>query len=149
MRISVKLPTWLEKSRAPVYLLLIFLCGMAGGAVATNLWIHWGHEQGQPVAQAAPRRTRTQRTVERFTRDLSLTPEQAQQLTAILDETRQKYRSQEDATRREARDRIRAILNDEQRTIYEEIIAHADKRRRQQRDSEGSAPPPTAPLPRQ
>jgi Spy/CpxP family protein refolding chaperone len=129
----VKLPKWLEKSRAKVYLLLIFLCGMAGGAVATNLWIHWGHERDQNVAQAAPRQTRTQRTVERFTHDLSLAPEQAQKLTVILDETRQKYRAEEDATRREARNRIRAILNDEQRAIYEEIIAHADKRRRQQR----------------
>ena len=129
----MKLPKWLEKSRATVYLLLIFLCGMAGGAVATNLWIHWEHERSQNVTQAAPRQTRTQRTVERFTRDLSLAPEQAQQLTVILDETRQKYRAEEDATRREARDRIRAILNDEQRAIYEEIIAHADKRRRQQR----------------
>ena len=129
----MKLPKWLEKSRAKVYLLLIFLCGMAGGAVATNLWIHWGHDRDRNVAQAAPPRNRTQRTVERFTRDLTLTPEQAQQLTAILDETRQKYRAEEDATRREARNRIRAILNDEQRAIYEEIIAHADKRRRQQR----------------
>jgi Spy/CpxP family protein refolding chaperone len=143
----VKLPKWPEKSRAVVYVLLIFLCGIVTGALAHNLWHRWERERGQSVTQAAPRQTRTQRTVERFTRDLSLTPEQAQQLTVILDETRQKYRSQEDATRREARDRIRAILNDDQRAIYEEIIAHADKRRRQQRDSEGSAPP-TSPLPR-
>lgn len=129
----MKLPKWPEKSRATIYLLLIFLCGMAGGAVATNLWIRWGHDRDRNVAQATPRQNRTQRTVERFTRDLSLTPEQAQQLTAILDETRQKYRAEEDATRREARNRVRAILNDEQRSIYEEIIAHADKRRRQQR----------------
>ncbi|MGH9784093.1 MAG: hypothetical protein ACRD88_07890 [Terriglobia bacterium] len=129
----MQLPKWPEKSRATIYLLLIFLCGMAGGAVATNLWIHWGRERNQNVTQAAPRQNRTQRTVARFTRDLSLTPEQAQQLTVILDETRQKYRAEEDATRREARDRIRAILNDEQRAVYEEIIADADKRRRQQR----------------
>ena len=133
MRISVQLPKWLEKSRATVYLLLIFLCGVAGGAVATNLWTHWGRDRDQNVAQAAPPRNRTHRTVARFTRDLSLTPEQAQQLTVILDETRQKYRAQEDATRREARNRIRPILNDEQRSVYEEIIADADKRRRQQR----------------
>ena len=133
MRISVQLPKWLEKSRATIYLLLIFLCGVAGGAVATNLWTHWGHDRDQNVAQAAPRQSRTQRTVERFTRDLSLTPDQAQQLTVILDETRQKYRAEEDATRRDARNRVRASLNDEQRSVYEEIIADADKCRRQQR----------------
>ena len=129
----MKLPKWPEKSRAAIYVLLIFLCGLAAGALATNLWTNWGRERDRRVAQAAAPRSRTQRTVERFTRDLHLTPEQAQQLTAILDETRQQYRAQEDATRQEARNRIRALLNDEQRPLYEEIIARVDERRRQRR----------------
>ena len=128
----MKLPKWPAKSRAAIYVLLIFLCGLAAGALATNLWTRWGREQGRPVAQAAAPRNRTQRTVERFTRDLHLTPEQAQHLTVILDETRQQYRAHEDATRQEARNRIREILNDEQRAQYEEIIRRNDKRRRQQ-----------------
>ncbi len=129
----MKLPKWFEKSRAPLYILLIFLCGLVSGALASNLWTSW--VRGREVAQAdsTPRPSRTQRLVERFTRDLSLTLDQAQQLTVILDETRQQYRAKEDSTRAEARNRIRQILTDEQRVKYEEIIAGADERRKQRR----------------
>ena len=129
----MKLPKWPEKSRAVVYVLLIFLCGIVTGALAHNLWHRWERDQDQRVAQAAaPQRNRTQRTVERFTRDLHLTPEQARKLTGILDETRQQYRAHEVATRQEARNRIREILSDEQRAQYEEIIRRNDERRRHQ-----------------
>lgn len=125
----MQLPKWFEKSRAPVYILLIFLCGVVSGGLATNLWTNWGHDR--EVAQAStPRPSRTQRLVTRFTRDLDLTPEQIKKLTVILDETRRQYNIQEDATRAEGRNRIRQILTDEQRSKYEEIIAAADERRR-------------------
>lgn len=129
----MQLPKWPGKSRAAIYLLLIFLCGMVGGAVATNLWTRWERDRDSRVAQAAPPLSRTQRNVARFTRDLHLTPEQAQQLTVILDETHQQYRSQEDATREQARNRVREILSDEQKPQYEEIVRRNDKRRRQNR----------------
>ena len=130
---SVKLQRWFEKSRAPLYILLIFLCGLMSGALATNLWTSW--VRGRQVAQAdsTPQLSRTQRLVERFTRDLTLTSDQAHQLTAILDEMRQQYRDSEDATRAEGRNRIRQILTDSQRGKYEEIIADADARRRARR----------------
>jgi len=129
----VKLFKWPEKSRPVVYVLLIFLCGIVTGALAHNLWHRWERDQEQRVAQAAaPQRNRTQRTVERFTRDLQLNPEQAQQLAVILDETRRQYRTHEDATRQEARNRIREILSDQQRAQYEEIIRRNDEHRRQQ-----------------
>ena len=129
----MQLPKWPGKSRAAVYLLLIFLCGVVSGALATNLWTNWERERDSRVARATSPGTRTRRTVERFTRDLHLTPEQAQQLTVILDETRQQYRSQEDATREQARNRVREILSDEQKPQYEEIVRRNDKRRRQNR----------------
>lgn len=129
-----------KKSRAVVYVLLIFLCGIVTGALAHNLLHRWERAQNRQVAQAAaPPQNRTQRTVEHFTRDLHLTPEQAQQLTVILDETRTKYRAHEDATRQQARNHIREILSDEQRAQYEEIIRRNDERRHQQ--SPSSRPP--------
>lgn len=129
----MKLPKWFEMSRAPLYILLIFLCGLVSGALATNLWTSW--MRGREVAQAdsTPRPSRTQRIVERFTRDISLTPDQAQQLAVILDEVRQQYRDDDDATRAEGRNRVRQILTDSQRVKYEEIIAGADERRRVRR----------------
>jgi hypothetical protein len=129
----VKLPNWFEKSRGPLYILLIFLCGVVSGALATRLWS--GKDRQTQVAQAdtTPTISRTQRLVERFTGELTLTPEQVEQLTVILDETRLRYQIKEDSTRAEGRNRIRQILTDEQRAKYEEIIAAADERRRLRR----------------
>ena len=127
------LPKWFEKSRAPLYILLIFLCGLVSGALVSNLWTSWVRDREVAQADSTPRPSRTQRLVERFTRDMSLTLDQAQQLTVILDETRQQYRAKEDSTRAEARNLIRQILTDEQRVKYEEIIAAADERRRVRR----------------
>ena len=126
----MKLPNWFERSRAPLYILLIFLCGVVSGALATKLWT--GRDRQTQVAQAdsPPPVSRTQRLLERFTRELKLTPEQVQQLTVILDETRLRYQIKEDSTRAEGRNRIRQILTDAQRAKYEKIIADADERRR-------------------
>lgn len=123
----------LERSRAPLYILLIFLCGLVSGALATNLWTSW--VRGRQVAQAdsTPQLSRTQRLVERFTRDLSLTPDQVTQLTVILDEMRLEYHDSEDATRAEGRNRIRQILTEKQKAAYEEIITDADARRHARR----------------
>jgi len=127
----VQLTKWFEKSRASLYILLIFLCGIVSGALATNLWTNWGRTRAAQGAQAdsPPPLSRTQRLVERFTREMNLTPEQTQQLTVILDESWLKYQRKEDATRAESRNRIRRILTDQQRVKYEEIIADADRRR--------------------
>jgi len=127
----VKLPNWFERSRAPLYILLIFLCGVVSGALATKLWT--GRDRQTQVAQAdspPPPVSRTQRLLERFTRELKLTPEQVQHLTVILDETRLRYQIKEDSTRAEGRNLIRQILTDAQRAKYEAIIADADERRR-------------------
>lgn len=129
----MKLPNWFEKSRAPLYILLIFLCGMVSGALEVKLWN--GKDRQPQVAQAdsPPPLSRTQRLAERFTKELSLTPEQANHLAVILDETWLRYQIKEDSTRAEGRDRIRKILTAEQRAKYEEIIADADARRRLRR----------------
>ena len=129
----MKRPTWFEKSRAPLYILLIFLCGLVSGALGMKLWS--GKDRQTQVAQAdsTPAISRTQRLVERFTRELELTPKQVQQLTMILDELRQEYRDAEDGTRATGRNRIRQILTAEQRAKYEEIITDADERRRARR----------------
>ena len=129
----MKLPNWFEKSRAPLYVLLIFLCGLVSGALAMKLWS--GKDRQTQVAQAdtTPPVSRTQRLVDRFTRELKLTPEQVHQLSVILDETRLRYQIKEDSTRAEGRNRVRQILTNAQRAKYEEIIADADARRRLRR----------------
>ena len=129
----MKLPEWFEKTRAPLYILLIFLCGVVSGALASNLWTGWVRDREAAQADSTPQLSRTQRSVERFTENLSLTPDQAKKLAVILDEMRGQYRDGEDAIRAEGRNRIREILTDDQRVRYTEIIAAADERRRLRR----------------
>ena len=129
----MRLPKWPERSRAALYIALIFLCGVVTGALATNVWTSWGPRSRSARADAP--RTR-QRTVDRVKRKLSLTPEQAQKLDQIVDETRTAYQVHENeigAIRQQGRDRIREILTDEQKAKYEQIIARIDARRKKHR----------------
>ena len=123
----MKLPKWPERSRAALYIALIFLCGVVTGALATNVWTHWNRS-----ARAEAPRSRL-RTVDRVKRDLSLTPAQTQKLDQILDETRKAYQTHEkeiEIIRQQGRNRIREILNDEQKAKYEQILARMDARRK-------------------
>ena len=56
------------------------------------------------------------------------------QLHSILDETRQSYRQHEleiKSIRDQGNARIRAILNDEQKARFDQMIAEVEKKRRQ------------------
>ena len=126
----MNVPRWLEQKRATLFILLIFLCGMVAGALGSNLWMNL-ERRGATTRAAVP--YSAQRTVEKFTRRFSLTPEQAQKLNLILDETRKAYQTHETeqaAIRQRGRDRIREILNEQQRAQYEEYLAGLEARGR-------------------
>ena len=132
----MKLLKWPEKSRAALYILLIFLCGIVTGALAMNVWIHWGPDNRAVLADAPSSRSRHQRTVEKFTRELDLTPDQVQKFNHILDETRtafQAHQSEIDVLREQGRDRIRELLTDEQKPKYEQMLARIDAHRKHQK----------------
>lgn len=72
----------------------------------------------------------------RMSRDLNLTDEQAGQVRAILEETREEYRAlrsecrpRYDAARQKGRERIRALLTPEQRQKFDARAAERDARR--------------------
>jgi septal ring factor EnvC (AmiA/AmiB activator) len=115
--------------RASVYITLIFLCGFVAGTLANTAWKQW---VGSATA-ASSRRSSTQHTVERLTRELSLSGDQTRQLNDILDETHRQYREHEDkieTVRQQGRDRIRKILTDDQRGKYEQILAKLESSRK-------------------
>ena len=123
-----------ERKKATLFVVLIFLCGALTGAVTTNLWV-----KAQTSVRAAradsPSATRV-RSVEWFTQQLNLSPDQARQLTQILDETRTTFREKEgeiESIREQARNRIRAILDEVQRAKYEELRARQDRKRKSHR----------------
>ena len=136
-----------ERKRASLFLVLIFLCGLVGGAVSVNVWQRLNvaaqstplspsqaatPSADQPPAPDTPSRG-TLRAVERFTERLHLTPEQAEQLTQILMETRNSYRQHEReiaSIRQQGNARIREILNDQQKAEFDEMRARAAEKRK-------------------
>ena len=76
--------------------------------------------------------------------DLGLTDQQATEIHAILEETRNEYRAlrekcrpQYDAARAAARTRIRALLNPEQQQKFDARAAERDARRGREDDDDG------------
>jgi Spy/CpxP family protein refolding chaperone len=78
---------------------------------------------------------------ERMKRDLDLNEQQATQIRAILEQTREEYRQlrsevrpRYDAARQNARTRIRALLTPEQQQKFDAKVAERDARRDDDRD---------------
>ena len=127
-----------REKRAIVLVIVVFLLGIALGGLSDHLWGNrvWASRS------AATRPTSTQR-VQEMTNQLSLTPDQQKQVLAIIDDTRAKWQTVNDATakelaqtREDARSHIRAILTSEQLPKYEEFNRKLDeerKRREQER----------------
>src|SRR3990172_3170174 len=130
------------RKRATLFLVLIFLCGLLSGAVGANLWHRMNVSADAAPASStggvrAPSTPPTRkRAVEWFTEQLHLSPEQAQQLSQILEETRSEYHQQElqiESIRQESNTRIRGILTDEQKTRFDELLRTRSDRRKNDR----------------
>ncbi|MBI2955915.1 MAG: hypothetical protein HYY26_01250 [Acidobacteria bacterium] len=122
--------------RAVVYLLLVFLLGVAGGVVGSM----WAARQGWLPGASGHRHFTKEGAVRWLTEELNLTPEQQRQLEAILDETgrgyeaiRERTRPEYDRIRQEGREKIRAILTAEQRARFEELVRRIDEERARRR----------------
>ena len=79
---------------------------------------------------------KTEEVFERMKRDLNLNDQQAAQIRAILDETRNEYRQlraevkpRYDGVRQNARTKIRALLTPEQQQKFDAKVAERDARR--------------------
>ncbi len=64
---------------------------------------------------------------------LKLSEEQAKQIEAILDDTRDRYRAQMRAVQEEQTARIRAVLNPTQQAEYEKMRQEREERRKRGR----------------
>ncbi len=107
---------------AAFYLALVFVAGALFGVVADRLY------QRSARAASSPQDYR-ERYIARLQRELVLTPEQVTQVTAILDETGQRFRElrekvgpEFEAIRKAQRERITALLTPAQRPRYEKIL---------------------------
>lgn len=126
--------------RALAYLLLVFVLGVAVGVLGSL----WAERQGWAQTRWSSGHGSRPGTIEWLTRELNLTAEQQTQLQAILDETgagyeaiRERTRPEYERVRQDGRAKIRALLTEEQRAKFEELVRRIDEeraRRRQEQD---------------
>jgi len=93
---------------------LVFLTGAIAGAVAMNMGAHkWMH-------RSVPFWTEGGKTVwlQRWKKELNLTPEQSQEMVTILDDFGTYYRN----VLSDGKARILRILNDDQRRKFDRLL---------------------------
>jgi Spy/CpxP family protein refolding chaperone len=126
--------------KAALWVGAVFLLGAALGGVLGYLFAH------RPVSAANPPLSEPERRAKRvaeFTKELSLTPQQAQQLDGILMQRhaetkaiRDQTDAQIDAVRQKGRAQVRAILTPDQLPKFEEFLKRMDEERKR------NGPPP-------
>jgi Spy/CpxP family protein refolding chaperone len=115
-------------------LLGVFILGGVTGASLDSLYRLRGRHEGR--RQEGGSRGGKNDMFEHMRRDLNLSEQQATEIRAILDQTRNDYRAlrtevrpRYDAVRQNARTRIRALLTPEQQKLFDARAAERDARR--------------------
>jgi len=112
------------RSRAGLYLVLIFLCGALSGSLGTR----WMQRMNVSADSSATARTAESRkgAVKWFTKGLDLDPQQQAKLAKILEETRGAYKQHEleiESIKQHGRVRIREILTTQQQAKFDQQLA--------------------------
>jgi len=93
---------------------LIFLTGAIAGAVAMTLGAHKWIHQSEPFWTEGGKEV----WLQRWKKDLNLTPEQSQEMTLILDDFGLYYQN----VLRDGKARILRILNEDQKRKFDKIL---------------------------
>ena len=122
-----------DKRKAIVLVIILFVLGIALGAVGTHMWD--AHVAAAQVAAQAHHPVRDLKA------QLKMTPAQEQQFDAVIKDDHTKFhdltkqRDNEwdpkyDQVRKQGRQNIRAILTPEQQSIFDAFLKHLDQERR-------------------
>jgi Spy/CpxP family protein refolding chaperone len=121
------------KRKAALWVGAVFLLGAALGGVLGYVFAHQVSAQNPPLSESERRAHR----VAELTRDLSLTPQQAQQVDAILLQRHTEAKAIHDqsdvqltAVREKGRAQIRAVLTPDQIPQFEAFLKHLDEERK-------------------
>jgi len=120
--------------KAALWVGAVFLLGAALGGVVGYLFAHHPVNAANPPLSEPEKRARR---VQELTKDLSLTPQQAQQLDAILLQRHAETKAIHDQTeaeieavRQKGRAQVRAILTADQVPKFEEFLKRVDEERK-------------------
>jgi cytidylate kinase len=116
------------KSSVAIYLLLVFLSGAVVGGLTYRFYTLQAVRADRP-ARSSDEYRRTY--VEEMRARLNLTEPQIQKLNEILDETRNRYRQMRASVQQDHVERIRAILDETQRSEYEKMRQEREKHRQE------------------
>lgn len=115
-----------QNPRVLVTLLLVFLSGSLAGALAMRYGVHPMIHRAPPAWTEGGREI----SLQRFEKELSLTPDQARDMERILDDFMMYYHSlqaQMDEVRADGKERILQILNPGQKQRFEEMLTELQK----------------------
>lgn len=122
------------KQRAALWVAIVFLLGASLGSVSGYLYSAHSHADNKPVLSDDARRAQK---VAMLTKELNLTSDQQRQLDETIREAQGKFKAiheasqpQIDATRTQAREKVRSFLTPEQRPKYEAYLVRLDEERR-------------------
>jgi Spy/CpxP family protein refolding chaperone len=122
------------RRKAALWVGTVFLLGAALGGVLGYLFAHRPVNAANPPLSEPEKRAHR---VQELTKELSLTPQQAQQLDSILQQRhaesktiRDQTDAQLDAVRQKGRAQVRAILTPDQLPKFEEFLKRQDEQRK-------------------
>jgi len=116
------------KIKVVISILLVFIAGLLVGGILTfllldhkNIYLKSHHFKARQLHKRSP--------IEFFSKELNLSPKQKSDIEAIFKKSRQRFiklnkenRTQLEKIRRETRDKIIAILDEEQKRKFEGMI---------------------------
>lgn len=119
--------TW-QNPRILCILLLVFLCGATAGALAMRMGTGGSAYKKPPTSWPD-----NGITIERFRRELSLSPDQSRQMETLLNDylmLYQQVRDQMDSVRSDGKSKILQILNEEQRKKFLRLLSETKQQPR-------------------
>jgi len=122
------------KQRAALWVVVVFLLGASLGSVSGYLFAARSHADTKPVLSDDARRAQK---VAVLTRDLNLNTDQQKELDEAIHDAQVKFKAiheasqpQIDATRAQARERVRGFLTPDQQPKYEAYLLKLDEDRK-------------------
>lgn len=128
-----------SRTKARLMVIAVFVIGVAAGALSMNLYSRLTTASKDTV----DKRPTPEAVVGRLDRELKLNPDQEEQIKAILYDTFNQFKEEREKLqplykqiephfseiRQHSRDRIRAVLSEEQLPKFEDLVRDEDRKR--------------------